>query len=459
MRRASALLMALWIIAVLSVMVLSFATEAHLYTGVNVWVRERNRLNRLIEPGRVLAEIVMLGYADAKEPEISNGEPDWTEIFEDEDRWCREKYALKNQTRCTIGPILMDETDVHSGTVTVEIELVNSGESGININMLYNGGDKDYVLRWQQILQNSGVDEELEVEVTEADGRTTKKRNFMNHLLACWNDWRKGSATSSRGPIEDQDPQEEDGAGVGRKGGNGEYYREYYERLGDEARGKEAREQLKTEEYYPKEGEEHEISDIKELEYIRGFRDFPSILTGGYLYDNTPYEKDFEKERGSETNPMLQGIIDLFGISGSSKIVINDKTSIRQLLTIPGIFQVSGGNVDDDAADSRELAQAILDGLRIEPDDADERIAATDASGRRWWPYKDESDLSRRLEDTYSGSVELGNEAAQYIEWNVSETSVFKVRIVGESMGMTREVNAECYVKDKKVRYIKWRED
>ena len=30
---------------------------------------------------------------------------------------------------------------------------------------------------------------------------------------------------------------------------------------------------------------------------------------------------------------------------------------------------------------------------------------------------------------------------------------------LAESMGMKHEVTCECYVKDKKVRYLKWRED
>ena len=59
MRRGSALLMALWIIAILSVMVLSFANEAHLQTGINVYVRERNRVNRLVDAGQILAEVVI----------------------------------------------------------------------------------------------------------------------------------------------------------------------------------------------------------------------------------------------------------------------------------------------------------------------------------------------------------------------------------------------------------------
>jgi hypothetical protein len=59
--------MALWIIAVLSVMVLSFATEAHLQTGINVYVRERNRVSRLMDAGRTLGEVVLLGYEEAQE--------------------------------------------------------------------------------------------------------------------------------------------------------------------------------------------------------------------------------------------------------------------------------------------------------------------------------------------------------------------------------------------------------
>ena len=65
--RASALVVALWVIAVLSVMVLSFATEAHLQTGINVYVRERNRVNRLVDAGQALAEVVIAGFSEAKD--------------------------------------------------------------------------------------------------------------------------------------------------------------------------------------------------------------------------------------------------------------------------------------------------------------------------------------------------------------------------------------------------------
>ena len=120
-------------------------------------------------------------------------------------------------------------------------------------------------------------------------------------------------------------------------------------------------------------------------------------------------------------NPMLKGIASIFGTSGSSKIVINPQTTVDQLMTIPGIFpEGSGGELDeDDQADSQELAQCIIDTLKVMPEDYD--VDET----RDWWPYKDWQDLNQRLEDSYNGDIQLGEDAQQYIDWNPSETSVF----------------------------------
>jgi hypothetical protein len=96
------------------------------------------------------------------------------------------------------------------------------------------------------------------------------------------------------------------------------------------------------------------------------------------------------------------------------------------------------------------VAQAIIDTLKIEPDyDVDET--------QGWWPYKDWQDLRDRVENEFD--VEIGQEASEYLSFAPEANSVFRMKITGESMGMKREVNCECYVKDKKVRYIKWQED
>jgi hypothetical protein len=424
-KRGSALVMAIWIIAVLSIMVVSFAFEARQQAGINVYVRERNRVLRLIEPGRILAEIVLLNFQDAKE--WSEGEN--VDELDEEDRFYKEKRDLKFDKRCVIGPILMDENDHDSGVVTVEIELVNSGDGGININQLFSSGDQQYALRWQMILRNAGIPEDFEVEVTDADGRGTTKRNLMNHLIACWNDWRDEDDVVSQGPISDMNPLEDDGA-------ESAWYKEYYEEQEKSYNGKE-RDIAKEDRRMPRNGS---IPDVKELDYIRGFRDFPAVLTGGLLMPD---------EEESEDNPRLKGIASLFGTRGTSKITITPKTTIDQLMTIPGIFPED----IDDFEESRIFAQAIIDGLKIMPEE-DANIDET----REWWPYKDWDDLCTRVEDIAETDIKPDQQTSQYIQWDVTVEDEFKVKITAECMGVKHEATCVCYVKDKAVRYTEWRE-
>ena len=293
------------------------------------------------------------------------------------------------------------------------------------------------------ILENAGIPTDLEVETKDADGTGSKQRNLMNHLIACWNDWRDDDDNVSKGPITDDGDiksESDDGA-------ESAWYEEYDETMEKKAHGREAREAAKEDRRRPRNGS---IPDIKELGYIRGFRDFPSVLTGGLLYDGTELEKEFGGKESAE-NPRLKGIANIFGTVGSSKLAITPSTTIDQLMTIPGI--APEGDEEDDRDDSRALAQAILDALKTIPEDYD--VDET----RSWWPYKDWQDLNTRIEDLLDSGVQLGSEASQYIDWQPKETSVFKMKISCESMGMKREVDCKCYVKDKKVRYIEWREN
>ena len=396
MRRASALLMALWTIAVLSIMVLSFAAEAHLQSGINVYVRERNRVNRLTDAGQQLAEVVLCDYQNA--PEWTDGED--AEALMEDDRWVFEKRELKTATRCTIGPVLLDEDNPESGTVELEIEISNAGqENAININELWSEGDASYRLRWEMILQTHGIPEELE---TPEDG-TIK---LWNILIASWNDWR------------DADDQVfvMDGQSLGAEK---TWYKEEYEK--DKVEDEDKR--------FPRNGQ---IPDIQELGYVRGFKDYPAVLTGGVL---NPWAK-------KDDQISVKGIAGEFGVTGSAKINVNSCT-INQLLTVPGIYDEDD---DDEQSNGREIAQAIIDGLKTMPEgNVDE--------SRTWWPYRDWSDLVNRVD------VQIGNEASNYLIYKPDNNSIFKIKITGESMGMSRVVQAKGYVKDGKVRYIEWRED
>ena len=408
-RKGSALIVAIWVIAVLSIMVLSFAMEARMQSGVNVFVRERNRVNRLMDAGQAIAEVVITGFSEATD--WTDGE-DLDSLLED-DRWMLEKRALKSDSKCTIGPILLDESRDENGDlmnpslVKIEIQLVNAGtKNAINVNELYNGGDSNYRLRWEMILRSAGIPEDFEVDTK--DGRM----NLTDLLIASWNDWRD----------DDSSVTEIDSKACGAEA---EWYTEYYddEKTDDEDRR------------FPRNAA---IPDIQELSYVRGWRDYPQVLTGGVL---NPDERD-DKEQ-----IRVAGIINLLGVAGDAKINANDCT-MEQLLTIPGIF-----NEDDleDQDESREIAQAIVEALRVQPEDYE--VDET----RTWWPYKDFDDLSRRVSEY--ADVEVGSEAKQYLTYAPDANSVFKIKIIGESMGMTREVNAEGYVKDSKVRYTMWREN
>lgn len=406
MRRASALLMALWIIAVLSIMVLSFASEAHIQTGINVYVRERNRVNRLVDAGRILAEVVISDYSSVSE---WSEDEDAEQLFED-DRWYKVKRDLKIGRPCVIGPILVDEENPESGTVKVEIRITR----GLNINELTPDGDKNWRLRWEILLTKiCGIPEDYEVEAYDSQHNSRSHFKLTNLLIASFADWV--DADDNATPVDGEDC-----------GAESNWYEEEYEdtKVDDEDKR------------YPRNGA---IPDIKELSYIRGFRDFPVVLTGGVL----------NPEDDPKDQITVRGIADMFNTLGSAKVYVNDCTR-DELLTVPGIFNEED---EEDLEKSTEVIDAILGAKSEEPDyDVDMSL--------NWWQYKDFQDLQQRVSDYGGGSsVQVGMEANEYLLFKPDDTTIFEITIECESMGMTRSVRAKAYLKDKEVRYVEWEED
>ena len=414
MHRGSALLLALWIIAVLSVMVLSFSVEAKLQGGVNIYLREKNRVKRLVEPGRILGEIVLLDYKNAKDWQEDEDEE---ELFED-DRWYMEKRDLKGGTgskggTCTIGPILLDESDPDSGTVTVKIESVNNETTGININELYAESD---LTRWQLVYNQLGI--------TDEDGRANfrtqegKSINLQNYLIAGWMHYR---GTSELGPkfdgmeenIKDEDYED--------------YYEDHDDEIAEENRYKPA--------HAP-------IASLTELSRVLCFQEYPAVLTGGVV---NPWA---DKEDQIRLSSGLLGL-GIFGVTGSVKVNVNHCT-VAQLMTVPGIVDTSAEL--NDREDSVKLAQAIIETLKIRPDDSD----LPEDLG--FYPYKDYQEMVSRVEDAFS-DVEFSDDASQYLTFTPEEDTIFKMTITCESMGMKHEAECECYVSDNSVRYLSWKEN
>ena len=406
MRRASALLMALWVIAVLSIMVLSFASEAHLQTGINIYVRERNRVNRLVDAGRILAEVVISDYSSVSE---WSEDEDAEQLFED-DRWYKAKRDLKSGRPCVIGPILVDEENPESGTVKVDIRITR----GLNINELTPDGDNNWRLRWEILLTKiCGIPEDYEVEAYDSQHHSRSRFKLVGLLVASFAD----------GVDADDNATSMDGEDCGAES---TWYEEEYEdnKVDDEDKR------------YPRNGA---IPDIKELSYIRGFRDFPVVLTGGVL----------NPEDDPKDQITVRGIADMFNTLGSAKVYVNDCTR-DELLTIPGIFNEED---EEDLEKSTEVIDAILGAKSEEPDyDVDMSL--------NWWQYKDFQDLQQRVSDYGGGSsVQVGMEANEYLLFKPDDTTIFEITIECESMGMTRSVRAKAYLKDKEVRYVEWEED
>lgn len=428
MKRGSALILALWTIVVLSIMVMAFMYEAKQQSGLNSYVQQRNRANHIIDAGKIIAEVVLTSYKDVA---------DWTEDQDDEemfekDRWFREKQDLKKMSKCTIGPILLDEDGEDSSVVTITIETTNSGSKGvINVNELYvnndGSGDKNAVERWWMIFRSHGIPEEI---VPQEGGG---KINLWNQLIASWSDWRDENSSVTN--IDDPEDGAED-----------EWYEELEKKYDRRSRSDDRRNIETVTDELKRRPRNGPIPDVRELAYVRGFRDYPAILTGGVI---NPWEEDEERQI------VVTNIMDLFCTVGPSKININNCNSVDALVTIPGIFKKE--DIDRETVDvygeAKEIAEAIIGALSVMPEDQDVDESLTS------WPFKDWDDMLRRVEDNPNSHVrssDIGMEAKQYLAFAAEEDSVFKVRIEALTGGMVRVVESECYVKDKKVRYIKW---
>lgn len=394
----SALVMAIWIIAVLSLLVLNFATEAHLQTSVNLYMRERIRVAHLTDAGIAIAESVILKFPDVQDAADDETEKDLADLME-EDRWILEKRDLKNGSKTTIGPIVVDKDNPSAGTVTIEIESIGGGDNGgakININTLFGGegGHPKYAELWEGILAWAGVPEE--------------PTELREELIECWTDWRDSDTVKT-----------------GDNGAEADWYEE----------DQEEHEVADEQKYLPRNGE---IADIKELAKVKGFYRYTKdgeriapLLTGG-KWD--PDDKD---------SPEVKSILDLLGTMGGQKINVN-LASRDVLSVIPGIgIDADGEEMDED------VVGAIIEARDTQPPEGEKFVNDED-----YGPFKDWTDLLNRV-------PEIGNEANEYISFknDSNDGAQFKLTITGTSSGLSHSIQTIVYVKEKKLRFIRWQED
>ena len=411
-RKGSALVAVIWLLAVLSILIASYAVDAHLQTRVNIYLRERVTVDHLTEAGLAIAEVILTDYQNVSE---AASDSDLEEKLED-DRWYTEKLSLKSQggKEVTTGAVPVDALNPNGGTVSVTIRPI---ESKLNINNLYAGGDQNFGEIWMRILAVSGI-----------------PKDYWDGIVNGWCDWRDTDGTTTSGARSED------------AGAENDFYADAYQDFID------GRDEEKNKNYKPK-SRDGEIVDIEELKAIKGFNEYDekpinadAILNGGVL---NPAED--EKDQIVVTN----GISAFFSLYGSGKINVNAVKDPRVLAVIPGIFQ---GNPDDQRADDIEEAMAIAQKIielreTLPPDGKSPLISSSDEENDTG-AYKDFNNLQMRLQDV---GLDIQNDASNYLSFQPDK--FFEITIIGKSFGIVHKIVAVALVDGDKVRYLRWQED
>lgn len=415
-KRGSAIVGAVWILAVLSILIATYAIDAQLQTRVNLYLQERVRVDHLTDAGIAIAEVIMLDYQNVTVPSDGDEGTSQTQLDEylEKDRWYWEKVDLKDNRECTTGAVPVDALNPDGGSVTVKIKPI---ESKWNINNLYPQGDANYAKIWEAILAASGVPED-----------------YWDSIVNSWCDWR------------DSDSAVTSGTKSSEEGAETEFYKEAYD---DYINGRDVE---KNKNYLPA-ARDGEISDLDDLIHLRGFNEYEdepinaeALLDGGILNPLANKSEQIE----------IEGLRKYFTVFGSGKINANiaDKDT---LVTVPGIWNPSttGAHAfnDNDVSNANDIAEAIVEVRKT----GNQRETAGGRMDDDVGTFKSWNDLENRVQEAIGGGTYIQQEAEQYLSY-VPE-KFFEVSIIGESLGITHMVKAIAIVDNGKVRYIRWQED
>ena len=280
-RSGSALIIAIWTVALLSVLVLSFSFDAMLEGRIGTFVRHRQRVNYLTQSGVAIAELLLEKQRNVSAASATTAE---------EDRWKAPALRIKRGQTAIVDEPLGD------GIIHVEIipeqsrwninKLCKSAQAaaGGNPNTSQPLGQSDIV--WEQILRTAGVPDDR-----------------FEDLIDCWDDWVDVDSTIT-----------------GRNGAEDEYYK-----LETDPLTREPRTPYKT--------RNGPIDTIDELRLVKGF--IPAILDGGVLNP---------EERRPDQQIVVRGIKELFTTYGDGKINVNAAPR-EVLMTIPDMDDITAGAI------------------------------------------------------------------------------------------------------------------
>jgi type II secretory pathway component PulK len=332
--KGSALIIAIWTVALLSVLVLSFSFDAILEGRIGTYVRHRQRVNYLTQSGVAIAELLLEKQRKVSATSVTTAE---------DDRWKAPALRIKRGQTAII--------DEPLGDGIIHVEIIPE-QSRWNINKLCKSaqgaasgtptagqpplGQSDLV--WEQIFRTAGVPDEM-----------------FEDLVDCWNDWTDVDRTIS-----------------GRNGAEDEYYKQETDPKTREPRIP----------YMTRNGP---IDTIDELRLVKGFG--PAILDGGIL---NPEEKRPDQQI------IVRGIKELFTTYGDGKINVNAAPR-EVLMTIPDMDDITAGAIIEER-EGRGLGVLGVPSRRTTTtSSAASRTATTGASEEEDFSFKSVGDFMSRV--------------------------------------------------------------
>lgn len=395
-RSGSALIIAIWTVALLSILVLSFSFDAILEGRIATFVRHRQRVNYLTQSGTAIAEMLLEKQLKVSATSVATAE---------EDRWKAPALRIKRGQTAIIDEPLGD------GIIHVEIipeqsrwninKLCNSAQGGGSANKKSGQSGQplgQYDLVWEQIFKTAGLPEEM-----------------IPDLIDCWNDWTDLDSNIS-----------------GRNGAENEYYK-----LEEDPKTNEPR--------IPYTARNGPIDTIDELRLIKGF--VPAILDGGVL---NPEEKRPDQQI------VVRGIKELFTTYGDGKINVNAAPR-EVLMTIPDMDEITAGAIIEER-EGRGIGgmgtkSSATSGTSSKKSTTSSKSSTTSTTGS---PDEEEDFSFKSVGDFMSRIPGIPTSIQQFVTVN---SSVFRLNIEGRSAGISHRIEAIAELNGEKVRYLRWRED
>ncbi|MBQ9431321.1 MAG: general secretion pathway protein GspK [Kiritimatiellae bacterium] len=411
-KTGSALIISLWTIALLSLLVMSFALDAMLEGKLNLYVRERRRVDYMTQSGIAIAEMLLLNYKNASSS---------SESEEESDQWLEYKLNLQRGST-TVSKYAIEQDHPENGTVTVEITSAEANKWPINMLTSSDGSDQI----WENVLNVIGVPMEYQEEIVDS-----------------WYDWR-----------------DEDSTVTGSNGAEQEYYQELdmpIKPRNGEISSIDELKMIRCIRDYPAifSGGKLINDDEKKKKNTSATRSYSkrrNVRRGSGRSSSSQTATTSSRSSGSygrsdsaRNNPnrdidpneviIKYGLKSFFDLYGDNLKVNVNSASKEVLMTVPGI--------DGD----EEIAGAIIE----ERTTGANMMSAVSGDSYESPLFKDWNDLNTRI----PGGLET--ECEGYFSYEPQK--YFEIKITGESAGITHTILAVAIVQQDEVRYVKWRED